>query len=69
MFEANGDVPFNIFMTRGIPEWDAGDLTPIAEDFAELGFNVETMQVVEDHSFMHWRDVSDETLIFFFGTD
>ena len=69
LFEASGDVPFNIYMNWGIPDWDVGDLTPIAEDFEELGFNVETMIVAEGHNFMQWRDVSDETLIYFFGTD
>ena len=61
--------PLKIFFAWGIPSWDVGDLSGTISDLQRTSYPVEFHQVQEGHSWDNWRGLSDEMLIYFFGTD
>ncbi len=60
-------LPLKVFMTAGIPEWDVGDLSPVAGNLLRQGYPVSFQQPREAHTWSQWRGLSDEMLAFFFG--
>jgi hypothetical protein len=62
-------LPVNMFLTQGWPDWDVGDLTPAVDDLERRGYPLEFHQVLEGHTWDHWRGLTDEMLMYFFGTD
>jgi len=61
-------LPLRIFMTSGLPNWDVGDLTPVVTDLHRLGYALDFQTAREAHTWSQWRGLSDEMLIYFFGT-
>lgn len=61
--------PLKIFFSTGLPDWDVGDLSSSVSVLQDQGYAVEFHQVQEGHTWDHWRGLSDEMLIYFFGTD
>jgi len=61
--------PLKIFLTAGVPSWDIGDLYPLVITLKDQQYPVEYHPVLEGHAWSHWRGLSDEMLIYFFGND
>jgi enterochelin esterase family protein len=62
-------LPLKIFLGSGIPAWDVGDLSGTIADLQRTHYPVAYYQVQEGHSWDNWRGLSDEMLMYFFGTD
>jgi enterochelin esterase family protein len=62
-------LPLKIFLSSGIPSWDVGDISGTLSDLHRTSYPVEFHQVQEGHTWDNWRGLSDEMLIYFFGTD
>jgi enterochelin esterase family protein len=62
-------LPLRIFLSAGVPNWDIGDLGPLAATLEAQGYPVALAAVLEGHTWSHWRGVADEMLIFFFGAN
>lgn len=62
-------LPLRVFLSAGVPAWDVGEFDPLVEVLEEQGYPVEFRSVSEGHTWSHWRGVSDEMLVFFFGAN
>jgi enterochelin esterase family protein len=62
-----GDTPRKIFMSRGISNWDVGDLEFMAKPLRERGNMVKVYHVQEGHSWGAWSGLTDEMLEYLFG--
>lgn len=62
-------LPIKVFLTTGLPAWDVGDLSSLVTTLEQQGYPVEFHQVREGHTWDHWRGISDEMLLYFFGSD
>ncbi|MGE5462241.1 MAG: hypothetical protein ACM3PS_02745 [Syntrophothermus sp.] len=62
-------LPLNTFQTSGLPDWEIGDLSGPIITLEKKGYPVEYHQVREGHTWENWRSLSDEMLIYSFGTD
>lgn len=62
-------LPVSIFMTAGLPNWDVGDVGQLVTGLEQMDYPIEFHQVNEGHTWDHWRGLSDEMLVYFFGTD
>jgi len=60
-------LPLKIFMTSGLPDWDVGDLNPVAGSLLRQGYPLSFQQSPEAHTWSQWRGLSDEMLTFFFS--
>jgi len=60
--------PMKVFLTVGLAGWDVGDFSSLAATLEQQGYPVEFHQVREGHTWDHWRGLSDEMLIYFFGS-
>jgi len=60
--------PLKIFASGGLPDWDVGDLAPAYEILQQQGYPVDFHQVREGHGWDNWRGLTDEMLIYFFGS-
>jgi hypothetical protein len=60
-------LPLRVFMTSGIPNWDVGDLSPVAANLQAEGYALDFQTAREAHTWSQWRGQSDEMLVFFFG--
>lgn len=56
-----------IFLSGGIPDWDVGDLEPMAKRFRARGDEVRVFSTQEGHSWGAWSGLTDEMLEYFFG--
>jgi len=61
-------LPMNVFLTGGIASWDMGGLDSFAKGAQERGYPIEFHQVQEGHGWDNWRGLTDEMLIYFFGS-
>ena len=61
-------LPLRVFMTSGIPQWDVGDLTGVVGNLQRQGYPVAFHSALEAHTWSQWRGLSDEMLVYFFGT-
>ncbi len=61
-------LPIKIFISAGLPDWDVGDFRSLVRDMETQDYPVEFISVKEGHSWDNWRGLSDEMLIYFFGT-
>ena len=61
-------LPLRVFLSAGLPEWDVGDLGSLAKVLEGLGYPIDYQQVREGHTWDQWRGLSDEMLVFLFGT-
>lgn len=59
--------PQKIFMSGGIPNWDVGDLEPMAKRFSERGATIQVLKVQEGHSWGAWSGLTDEMMEYLFG--
>jgi enterochelin esterase family protein len=57
--------PTKIFLSSGIPDWDMGDLSRIANDLKDQHYPVQFVRVQEGHSWTAWRGLMDEMLLYF----
>jgi enterochelin esterase family protein len=55
-----------IAFTSGIPEWDVGDLSGLADTFEALGFDYLYEHAAEGHTWGQWSGLTDEILEFLF---
>lgn len=62
-------LPVKIFLTVGFADWDVGDFSGLVASLEEQKYPVEFHQVREGHTWDNWRGLSDEMLIYFFGTN
>ncbi|MBZ0319638.1 MAG: fasciclin domain-containing protein [Anaerolineae bacterium] len=60
--------PLNIWLSSGIPEWDI-DLSPLRTVMEQHGYQFTTAQANEGRSWNNWRNLLDDLLIHFFGTE
>jgi enterochelin esterase family protein len=60
-------LPIKVFLTVGLAGWDVGDFNDLVDTLKQQGYPVEFHQVREGHTWDHWRGLSDEMLIYFFG--
>lgn len=56
-----------IFMSGGLPNWDVGDLNPMANRFRARGDEIQVFSTQEGHSWSAWSGLTDEMLEYFFG--
>ena len=61
-------LPLKIFLTVGIANWDMDGVDSFAKGAQERGYPIEFHQVQEGHGWDNWRGLSDEMLIYFFGS-
>ena len=61
-------LPIKIFISSGLPDWDVGDFRSLVGDMETQNYPVEFISVKEGHTWDNWRGLSDEMLIYFFGT-
>jgi enterochelin esterase-like enzyme len=62
-------LPLNIFLSAGVPSWDVGDLSILAETLKEENYPFEFHQLNEGHTWSAWRGLSDEMLSYFFSNN
>lgn len=62
-------LPTRVFFSAGLPDWDVDDFSSLVEELEQEGYPVEYRQVREGHTWDHWRGLSDEMLIYFFGIE
>ena len=62
-------LPLKVFLSGGWANWDVGDFSGLVATLQEQGYPTEFHQVREGHTWDNWRGLSDEMLIYFFGTD
>lgn len=62
-------LPIKVFLTTGIPGWDVGDFSILVQTLVDQNYPVEFHKTKEGHSWSAWRGLSDEMLIYFFGSD
>jgi enterochelin esterase family protein len=62
-------LPAKVFLSAGVPDWDVGDLSAMAETMRQQGYPLEYHPVLEGHTWSHWRGLADEMLLYFFGAD
>jgi len=61
-------LPMKVFLTVGLAKWDVGDFSGLVETLKQQGYPVEFHQAREGHTWDQWRGLSDEMLIYFFGS-
>lgn len=58
-------LPLRIFISSGIPSWDVGDLSALANDLEKMHYPIMFAQTQQGHSWGAWSVLMDEMLLYF----
>ena len=68
-YRESDSLPYDVWMSVGDPRWDVGSLAYLVESVQMAVQSVTLVEVPEGHSWGHWSELTDEMLMYFFGTE